>query len=328
VDDFLEELGLDADVVEREAIFVSESPEGEQSAVPFSASDASKNTVSQQDAFALAGAIEARTLADGAGVVVAILDTGLADGHPDLAGRTLPGYDFVDGDADPADLANGIDDDGDLVVDEGVGHGTLVAGLVASMAPGASILPVRVLDSDARGTSAGVARGIVWAVDAGAKVINLSLGVRQASAVIQDAVNYARQRNILVVASSGNANLVDSVTFPASLGDVLTVAAVDNTGVRAPFSNVGGRVDLVAPGVALTAPWKAGGYGTASGTSFAAPFASAGAALVLSRNPGMRPTDAGKRLVDTAVSVDSLNPAVSGLLGKGRVDLLRAVKPK
>ncbi len=328
VDEFLDELGLDADVVEREAVFVSESPEGEQSAVPFTASDATKNTVAQQDAFALTGVLDAQALAGGAGVVVAIVDTGLLAGHPDLAGRTLPGYDFVDGDADPADGPNGLDDDGDMAFDEGVGHGTLVAGLVASMAPGASILPVRVLDSDARGTSENVARGIVWAVDAGAKVVNLSLGIRQASAVIQDAVNYAKGRDVLVVAAAGNANLVDAVAFPASLSDVLTVAAVDNGGVRAPFSNVAGRVDLVAPGVGLTAPWQAGGYGTASGTSFATPFAAAGAALVLSRNPGMKPRDAGRRLADTAVPVDALNPAYAGRLGRGRIDLLRAVKPK
>ena len=165
VEAFLDEIALDGDVVEGEPILLSESPEGDQSNVPFTASDASQADVSGQEAFAVAGVLQAQGIADGAGVVVAVLDTGVLTDHPDLAGHLLPGYDFVENDADPLDAPNGIDDDGDGLVDEGVGHGTFVAGLVASIAPGAQVLPLRVLDSDARGTSEGVARAIVHAVE-------------------------------------------------------------------------------------------------------------------------------------------------------------------
>ncbi len=325
-EDFLDELGLDEDVIEEEPVLLSESPEGEQSNVAFTASDATLTDVQTQEAFVLTGALQAQGVATGQGVIVAVVDTGIVAGsHPALAGRLLPGKDFADGDDDPTDAADGVDNDGDGTIDEGVGHGTFIAGIVATVAPGASILPVRVLDSDARGSSLRVARGIVWAAAHGAKVINLSLGVRRASGVIQDAVQYARKQGALVVCAAGNAGRTTGVTFPAGLSDVLTVTAVNGAGVRAPFSNVSSRVSLAAPGVDVLGPHVAAGFAQWSGTSFAAPFASAGAAMVLSRTPGMNAGDAGKVLMDTAVPVDAVNPGLEGALGQGRLDLPAAV---
>lgn len=326
VEDFLGDLDLDDDVLESEPVLVGESPEGEQSNVAFTASDANRAAVDAQPAFTLTGVVQARGMASGAGVVVAVLDTGILPGHPDLAGRLLPGFDLVDGDEDPEDGPNGVDDDGDGLVDEGVGHGTFVAGLVAAIAPEARILPVRVLDSDARGTSLGVARGILRAVDAGAHVVNLSLGVRRPAGVLQDAISDARGRGVLVVVAAGNASLDSDVTFPAPLSDVLAVTAVDASGVRAPFANVSSKVDLAAPGVGILAPHAGGGYAEWSGTSFAAPFASAGAALVISADPGMRPRDAARVLEDAAAPLDAQNPAVAGRLGAGLLDLPAAIR--
>ncbi|MCK6481904.1 MAG: S8 family serine peptidase [Planctomycetes bacterium] len=325
-EEFLESLGLDDDVIEKEPVLLSESPEGEQSNVAFTASDATKTDVNTQDGFALAGVLQAQALASGSGIKVAIVDSGLLPGgHPDLAGKVLAGWDFVDGDADPVDAADGVDNDLDGLTDEGVGHGTFIAGIVAAVAPEARILPVRVLDSDARGSSLRVAKGIVWAVEAGARIINLSIGVRRKSGVIQDALQVARDRGVLVVVSAGNAGMNGTLAFPGGLSDVVTVTAVDGNGVRPSFANVSSKVDLAAPGVDVLAPFGGSGYARWSGTSFAAPFASAGAALVLSRAPAMDATDAGKVLVDTAVPVDAVNPGLGGSLGKGRVNLPGAV---
>lgn len=327
-DDFLEELGDDDDCVDKEPVLVSESPEGGQSSVAFTSSDAARQDVLDQAGFAAVRASSAAALTRGAGVLVAILDTGVNASHPDLAGRLEAGWDFIDDDANPADEPNGIDDDGDLLVDEGVGHGTFVAGLVATLAPDARILPVRVLNSDARGSTLVVARGIVYAVDHGAKVINLSLGLRRNSALLQDALSYAKDNEVLVVASAGNRGQTGTVDFPAGLSDVLTVSAVNAAGVRPAFANASSKVDLVAPGVDILAPHAAANYATWSGTSFAAPFATAGVALVLSKNPGTRPRKAGDLLEETAVSVSAQNPGTGNVLGKGRIDLLKAVQEK
>ncbi len=328
-DDFLDGLGEDDDCVEKEPLYVSDSPEGGQSNLAFTSSEAARQDVVDQQAFVLTGVGTAQGVAGGAGVVVAILDTGVDASHPDLAGRLLPGFDLVDGDGDPSDAPNGLDDDGDLLVDEGVGHGTFVAGLVAAIAPEANILPVRVLDSDARGSTARVAEGIVRAVDARAKVVNLSLGLRRNSALLQDALSYAKKREVLVVAAAGNRASASAVDFPASLSEVLAVSAVDGAGVRPGFANASSKVDVVAPGVDLLAPFAAAGgapYARWSGTSFAAPFASAGAALVLSHRPGLRPRDAGRALEDSAVPVDAANPGLAGSLGRGRISLPAALQ--
>ena len=107
---------------------------------------------------------------------MAVLDTGVGP-HPDLQPVLLPGHDFIDDDNVPDDVGDGLDNDNDGVTDEGVGHGTHVAGIIHAIAPGARILPVRVLDSDAQGSVFAIAQGIRYAVDQKARVINLSLGL-------------------------------------------------------------------------------------------------------------------------------------------------------
>jgi subtilisin family serine protease len=327
-DDFLSELDVDDDCVENEPLLVSESPEGGQSSVAFTSSESARADVVAQPGFQTVRASAAAAVASGAGVVVAVLDTGVDADHPDLVGRLEPGIDLIDGDLVPDDEADGLDNDGDGLFDEGVGHGTFVAGLIATLAPQVRILPVRVLNSDARGSTAVVARGIVFAVDAGASVINLSLGLRRNSALLQDALSYAKERDVLVVASAGNRGNTGVVDFPANTSEVLSVSAVGAGNVRPAFANAASKVDLVAPGVDILAPHRIGNYARWSGTSFAAPFATAGAAMVLSRNPGIEPRKAGDLLEDTAVSVDAQNPGLAGTLGSGRIDLLNAVQEK
>lgn len=232
----------------------------------------------------------------GSGVVVAVVDTGVSESHPDLKGRVLAGRDFIS----PGTSANDAN-----------GHGTHVAGIIAAnadngkgvagLAYGAKILPVRVLDKTGSGDNAGVANGIIWAAQKGAKVINLSLGSTQSDNAIKSAVAYAQSRNVVVIAAAGNegcALLLGAPTsYPAAYAGVLGVGAISRDRRVASYSSCGGWVDVVAPGSAIVSttissahsdlgctPGKF--YCTLSGTSMATPFASATAALEIARLGG------------------------------------------
>ena len=269
----------------------------------------------------------------GTGVVVAVLDTGVAYANrpplrrsPDLSpAHIVPGRDFVDDDAYPLDRN---------------GHGTHVASTIAEqtdnhigltgLAYGARIMPVRVLRDDGTGAPAVIARGVRFAVAHGAKIINMSLdfgpqvGADEVSGLLDD-IAAARARGVLVVASSGNTG-VAAVAEPARSPDVLAVGATTEHGCRAAYSGHGARLDLVAPGggddaaiagdphcqpgrrgrpiqqVTLVHGQRAGSVGYV-GTSMAAPHVAAAAALVVaSRVVGTDPSPAaiGQRLEDTA----------------------------
>jgi serine protease len=279
---------------------------------------------------------EAWGAARGGGTVIAVLDTGVHLGHPDLAPRLLRDG---DGQVVGLDLV-----DGGPPHDEH-GHGTLVAGVIAAatdrgiggpgisgVAPEARLLPVRVLDERGDGRISDVDRGIRWAVDHGAHVVNLSLesatplpGDLLASG-LDDAVRYAWERGVVVVAAAGNSGT--PFTDYRSSTPVLLVGATDQADRRAGFSD-GGRSDMVmAPGVDVVSTACRGpcgpdaevGYGRANGTSFAAPHV-AGAVAVL-RSAGLTPADAVDALRSTAV------PVSGGTLvrtGHGRIDLAAAV---
>jgi subtilisin family serine protease len=233
----------------------------------------------------------ARAAVDPASVTVAVLDSGVDGSHEDLAGVVLPGWDAIEG-------RPGADTDA-------YGHGTHVAGIVAALAgnglggsgaaAGVRILPVRVLDTDGSGWSSAIAEGIRWAADHGADVINLSLGGPSPSAAYRTAIDYAvNVRNAVVVASAGNEYASGNpVEYPAADPDAVAVGASNRTGGRAPFSNTGVYVDLAAPGTSILAPCPIGAtvcedsaaYTRMSGTSMAAPFVSAAAALLRSARP-------------------------------------------
>ncbi len=235
----------------------------------------------------------------GAGVVVAVVDTGVAPA-PDLAGRLLPGWNVIDG--------------SDRSADDN-GHGTHVAGTIAEVegnglaesgvAPEASILPVKVLDATGSGSDSDVAGGIVWAADHGARVVNLSLGGSETSTVLADAVAYARHLGVLLVAAAGNDG--GAVGVPARLAGVIAVGAVDSDLARAPFSAGGRALDLVAPGVAILQQTLDGVGGFAdrlfSGTSMASPCVAGVAALALAAGRATTALGVARLLTRTALDL-------------------------
>jgi hypothetical protein len=214
-------------------------------------------------------------------VVVAVVDTGVAYGHPDLQGLFVPGFDFVNNDADPRDDH---------------GHGTAVAGVIAArtqnhegqagMCWKCSVMPVKVLDRNGSGPTSTIAAGIVWAVNHGARVINLSLGGAGTTQVLQDAVVFAASKGVVVVAAAGNSGS-STKFYPAAYADALSVAATTSSDNLYDWSNRGlDWVQVAAPGCNV-APVRGGGYGDFCGTSSATPIVSGIAALALSLDPGL-----------------------------------------
>ena len=234
----------------------------------------------------------------GAGVTVAVIDSGVDAGHVDLQGQVLPGLDLVDTKGDG---------DTDLV-----GHGTTVAALIAGkddgagvvgVAPKAKILPVRVLNQDNRYDDAHiVANGIRWAVDQGAQVINLSLGGTSSSAPLAAAIDYAFAKDVVVVSCTGNAGASTStgVWYPAREPGVLAVAGLERPGDTLwESSNTGPETVVAAPATQIVGVYPSG-YRKASGTSFAAPMVAATAALIRSRWPDIPAGEVINRIVRTA----------------------------
>jgi len=267
--------------------------------------------------------------ASGAGATVAVVDTGVSTRGDDTPLRMETGWDFVMGEPGAEDLN---------------GHGTHVAGTiaqatnngvgVAGLAPDATILPVRVLDEDGSGWASDVALGIVYAVDEGADVINLSLGSDEPSRAERAAIRYARNHEVLVVAAAGNSG--DRTGFPAAYPYAVAVAATGADGRATSYSNVG-ATELAAPGGDLSADIDGNGFGDGilqetfvdgewgywffQGTSMATPHVAGAAALLIGQ--GMSPLEAREALADTAA--DYGKEGKDARYGYGIIDLEAAL---
>ena len=253
-------------------------------------------------------------------VTIAVVDTGVAGAHPDLAPNVVPGYDFAGEDADPSDLN---------------GHGTHVAGTigarggdgtgVAGVTWRSKLLPLRVLDAEGSGAASAAIEAYAFARRSGARVVNLSLGGSSGSRTERDAL--AAASDVLFVAAAGNDGADNDVvgSFPCDydLPNVLCVAASDRDDRLASFSNRGARsVDLAAPGVAIASTWLDGAYALLDGTSMAAPHVSGAAALLLAKNPAASVAQLRAALLEGVDVVPGLQGVV---VTGGRLDVARSL---
>ncbi|SEG28652.1 S8 family serine peptidase [Paenibacillus sp. UNC499MF] len=288
------------------------------------------------------------------GVVIAVVDTGVDPYHDDLKGSLVEGYNFVN------NTPNTRDDNG---------HGTNVAGIaaapkdngvgIAGVAAGAKIMPVKVLDSEGYGRTDVITEGIYWAVDHGADIVNLSLTSGSSSRVMEEAVQYALQRGVIVVSAAGNESnhwtgsdtgeldqvkgsedplahrFVKDVAFPAKLPGVIAVGAVDwypqTEFIVADFSNSGSSLSVVAPGVDIYSTDKGNGYTGRNGTSMAAPMVSGLAALILAGDAGLDGLSTSERVervgrIISETARDLGPPGFDDEYGSGLIDVKKAME--
>ncbi|TMV44595.1 peptidase S8 [Paenibacillus mesophilus] len=250
-------------------------------------------------------------------VIVAVIDTGVDINHPDLQGRTTGGINIVSQKSEP------LDD---------VGHGTHVAGVISALVnnregvAGISwynkIMPVKVLDETGAGTTYSVAQGIIWAADHGAKVINMSLGNYADAQFLHDAIRYAFDKDVVLIAASGNDN-TERPGYPAAYPEVFAVAATDSKQQKASFSNYGDYIDVAAPGVNIASTYPDNHYAALSGTSMASPHVTALAALIRSANPLLKNTEVMDIMRQTAIDLGERGK--DKYYGHGQIDIVKAV---
>lgn len=250
--------------------------------------------------------------------IIAVVDTGVDLDHPEFQGQLIPGHNMIENTDVPQDDN---------------GHGTHVSGVivartnniegVAGMNWTSKVMPVKALDADGSGSVFDIADGIRWAVDHGAKVINLSLGEYEDSAYLRDAIQYATSKDALVVAAMGNDDTSQS-SFPAACPEVLAVCAVDQNGQRATFSNYGDHAGVSAPGVSIASTFPGHRYAAMSGTSMASPHVAGLAGLIRGLNPDLTANQVKDIIVRTATDIGPQGR--DPYYGAGLINVNEAVK--
>ncbi len=248
------------------------------------------------------------------GMTIAIVDTGVQLSHPDLKPNLVKGVNLIQPSLPP-------EDDN--------GHGTNVAGIigavgnndrgVAGMLWKTRMMPIKALEADGSGDEQKLGEGIRYAVDHGAKIVVLSLGLNKYSAYLSDIVKYAEERDVLLVAATGNEG--NRVKYPAAYPTVLAVGGVTENGQIDPRSNTGLEIDVVAPWNVFTTG-LGGSYENKDGTSMAAPQVAAAAALIWGRNPEMKAYQIRQWIRQTADDLDASGWDSSTGYGSLRVDRL------
>jgi subtilisin family serine protease len=287
---------------------------------------------------------------NGTGITVAIIDTGVDVNHPALQGVLVAGYDFTRNLAGASELADlsataaaGLSQSTATILDgqnlylmnsstvailsqstatildgppSSFGHGTMTAGLVHLVAPGAKIMPLKAFAADGSSDLFNILRAIYYAVDNGANVISMSFEISQSSPALQSAIQYALSKNVALVAASGN-DAQNIMVYPAGYNTVIGVGSTSNTDGKSIFTNFGTNATFVAaPGEGVITTYPGGNYAAGWGTSFSTPLVAGEAALILQARPSYHPGDVANA-ISRAVQVQQM--------GHGRVDLCQAV---
>lgn len=286
----------------------------------------------------------------GTGVTVALIDTGVDVSHPAFQAQLVPGFNFVSETNDPSEL-NDLDpataaalsqsttsilDGQNLVLQNAstvailsqsttsildgppsaFGHGTMTAGLVHLIAPGARIMPLKAFAGDGSSDLFNIVRAIYYATDNGANIISMSFELTQSSPSLQNAIQYAINKNVIVVAASGNDGK-QMMVYPAGYNTVIGVGSTDNQDGKSTFTNFGTNgVFVAAPGEGVITTYPGGNYAAAWGTSFSTPLIAGEAALILQAKPGYKSSDVANA-ISRAASVSQM--------GHGRADLCLAL---
>lgn len=261
---------------------------------------------------------EAQAYSTGQNVTVAVLDTGLWPNHDLIPQEVMAGYDFVDNDSDPKDELNGIDDNNNGEIDEGAGHGTHVSSIILSGAPDIKLMPLRILNSDGRGTPESAALAIRYAVEHGADIINLSLSGAYDSPELVSAVQYAHDQGVLLVAAASSSEQ-GRLDYPAAYPTVLSVGSINASNELAayvePYASL---VDVFAPGSIIFGAYHSNSSAWIGGNSMATAFVSATAALLM-QNPECDAECARNAILSSSVSVQK------NANGAKRVDAVSAL---
>lgn len=255
-------------------------------------------------------------IAQGVGVTIAIVDSGVDPDHEDFAGTLVPGWNIWDDTSDTTDLT---------------GHGSLVSGLalastnnsvgIAGVSPQSKLMPIRVTEPTASGAwSSNIVKGIIYAADHGARIANVSFQNMSSQLVIQNAAQYMKDKNGLVVVSAGNTGQQESYTVTSTM---IPVAATDENDNKASFSSYGEYVTLAAPGSNLVTTNKDGSYSTVSGTSGSSPIVAGVIAQMMSVNPQLSNIDIEQLLFATATDLGVTGK--DSYFGYGRIDAAAAV---
>jgi subtilisin family serine protease len=293
--------------------------------------------------------------------IVAVIDTGVDPDHPALRGVITPGFDFTrDVPGTPSawsdlseTIAARLQQSTDAILEQArlvvlnqstaailggaaadtvkqgsvpsaFGHGTMVAGLVHLVAPTASIMPLKVFRADGSAELYDIVRAVYYAVDHGARVINMSFSMSARSIELGRAVRYAHDHGAVLVSSAGNGGQFVEHLYPAASDVVLGVASTSNGDLKSAFSNYGNdTVDIAAPGEALLTTYPGGGYALVWGTSFSAALASGGASLLVEGTP-RNSHDEAEVIEESMLSAQP----VGAYLGAGRIDLPRALRAR
>jgi thermitase len=257
----------------------------------------------------------------GQAITVAVIDSGIDPNHPDLVGRTVPGYNFIDKNTDTTDLC---------------GHGTHVSGIIAAetdnatgmagIAPRAVIMPIKVIGENCLGNYSRLMQGILYAVDQGVRIISITSGGGFEHTGLHDAIIYARSKGVLVVVAAGNRGSALPF-YPGSFEEAFTIAGTDDADNQYNMSNFGQQIDLAAPAVAVYSTYwssEAGStYALMTGTSMAAPHVAGVAALILAIDPKLSVEALETALISSATDLGDTGK--DQIFGWGRVTAWRAV---